>query len=104
SLGIRAGVGLQAFNLKYFITTPQSILYNLAADLVAPLVNRNAIKAKYFTSGSKQVQAVYNYERTILGAYTEVANQVAMIDNLNNSYDLKSQQVDALNRSISIST
>lgn len=104
SLGIRAGVGLQAFNLKYFITTPQSILYNVAADLVAPLVNRNAIKVKYFTSGSKQVQAVYNYERTILGAYTEVANQVAMIDNLNNSYDLKSQQVDALNRSISIST
>lgn len=104
SLGIKAGVGLQAFNLKYFITTPESILYNVAADLMTPLVNRNALKAEYFSAGSKQIQAVYNYERTILEAYTEVANQVAMIDNLNNSYDLKSQQVEALNRSINIST
>lgn len=104
SLSIRAGVGLNAFNLKYFITNPQSILYNVAADLMAPLVNRNGIKANYFSAGSKQVQAVYSYERTILGAYTEVANQLSMIDNLNNNYNLKSQQVDALNQSINIST
>lgn len=104
SLSIRAGIGYQAFNLKYFITTPQSLLYNIAADLMAPLVNRNGIKAQYLSAGSKQMQAVYNYERTILGAYTEVANQMAMIDNLANSYDLRSQQVAALNRSIDIST
>ncbi|MBI1288742.1 MAG: efflux transporter outer membrane subunit [Flavobacteriales bacterium] len=104
SLSIKAGVGYQAFNLKYFITTPQSLLYNIAADLMAPLVNRNAIKAKYLSAGSKQMQAVYNYERTILGAYTEVANQMAMIENLANSYDLRSQQVAALTRSIDIST
>jgi len=104
SLGIRAGVGLNAFNIKYFITSPQSILYNIAADLVAPLVNRNGIKARYFSSGSKQVQAVYGYERAILSAYTEVANQVAMIDNMNSSYELKQQQVQTLNQSINIST
>ncbi len=104
SLGLKAGVGLQAFNLKYFITSPQSIFYNLAADLVAPLVNRNAIKAGYFASGSKQMQAQYDFERAILVAYTEVVNQLAMIDNLNSSYDLRSQQVETLNQSINIST
>lgn len=104
SLSIRAGVGLNAFNLKYFITNPQSILYNVAADLMAPLVNRNAIKAKYFTANSKQIQAVFEYERTILGAYTEVANKLSKIDNLEKSYDLKSQQVEALTQSIDIST
>ncbi len=104
SLSIRAGVGLNAFNLKYFITNPQSILYNVAADLMAPLVNRNGIKASYFSSGSKQMQAIYGYEQTILSAYTEVANQLSMIDNLNNSYDLKTQQVQALTQSINIST
>ncbi|MCB9186326.1 MAG: TolC family protein [Flavobacteriales bacterium] len=104
SFGLKAGVGLQAFNIKYFITTPESILYNIAADLVAPLVNRNAIKAGYFTSGSKQMQAVFNYERSILNALVEVSNQLAMVDNLSNSYDLKKQQVEALSQSINIST
>lgn len=104
SLSIRAGVGLNAFNLKYFITNPQSILYNVAADLMAPLVNRNGIKASYFSSGSKQMQAIYGYERTILKAYTEVANQLAMIENLDNSYELRTQEVEALNQSINIST
>ena len=104
SFGIKAGVGLQAFNIKYFITTPESILYNIAADLVAPLVNRNAIKAGYFNSGSKQMQAVYNYERSILNALIEVSNQIAMVENLNKSYQLKQQQVKTLTQSINIST
>jgi len=104
SLGLKAGVGMQAFNIKYFITTPESILYNVAADLMAPLVNRNAIKAGYFSSGSKQMQAVYNFERTILNGIVEVANQLAMVENLNTSYELKRQQVEQLNQSINIST
>lgn len=104
SFGLKAGVGLQAFNIKYFITTPESILYNIAADLVAPLVNRNAIKAGYFTSGAKQMQAVLTYERSILNAVIEVSNQLAMVDNLTNSYELKQQQVETLNESINIST
>lgn len=104
SLSIRAGVGLNAFNIKYFITNPQSILYNVAADLMAPLVNRNGIKASYFSAGSKQMQAIYGYERTILNAYTEVANQLAMIDNLDSSYALRTEQVQALTESIDIST
>jgi NodT family efflux transporter outer membrane factor (OMF) lipoprotein len=104
SLSIRAGVGLNAFNIKYFITNPQSILYNVAADLMAPLVNRNGIKASYFSAGSRQMQAIFDYERTILNAFTEVSNQLSMVDNLNNSYELKTQQVQALTESIDIST
>jgi len=103
SLGISASIGYQAFNPSFLLKTPESILYSLAGDLVAPLVNRNAIKATYYTASAKQVQAVYNYERTILNAYVEVANQLAKIDNLGKSYDLKTQQVDALTQSITIS-
>src|SRR5690606_8708553 len=72
-------------------------------DLAAPLINRNAIKATYYNANAKQVQAVYNYERTILNAYIEVANQLSKIGNLAKSYDLKSQQVQALSRSVNIS-
>jgi multidrug efflux system outer membrane protein len=104
SFMINAGVGFEAFNPQYLIKTPESMLYNLAGQLVGPVINRNAIKAYYFSANSKQIQSVYNYERTILRAYIEVANQLANIQNLENSYTWKSQQVQALTRSIDIST
>ncbi len=104
SLRITAGVGYQAFNVKYLITSPQSLLYNIAGDLVAPLINRNALKAKYASANAKQIQAVYSYEQTILKSYIEVANRVTKVQNLKNSYELKQKQVDALTQSITIST
>jgi multidrug efflux system outer membrane protein len=103
SLMIMAGAGYQAFNMQYLITTPQSLIYSLAGGLFAPLINRNAIKANYYSANSRQIQAVYNYERTILSAYIEVANQLSNIGNLKKSYDLKTQQVQALTQSIDIS-
>ena len=102
SLGISAGIGYQAFNPSYLIK-PESLLYSLAGDIAAPLINRNAIKATYYTANAKQIQAVYNYERTILNAYVEVANQLAKIQNTEKMFDLKSKQVEALNQSIEIS-
>lgn len=104
SLNIYAGVGLQGFNAAYLITKPESMLYSLAGSLMQPLINRNAIKAFYYSANAKQIQAVYHYERTILTAYIEVANQLSNISNLEKSYDLQSQQVQALTQSIDIST
>jgi len=103
TLNITAAIGYEAFNPKFLITTPQSLLYNAAGSLVAPLINRNGIKAEYYSANARQIQAVYQYERTILNAYMEVSNQVANISNLEQSYDLKAKQVQALTRSINIS-
>ncbi len=103
SLGISAGIGLQAFNPAYLVKTPESMLFSLAGDLVAPLINRNAIKATYYSANARQLQAVYQYEQTVLNAYVEVANQLSGISNLANSYDLKAQEVQALTQSVAIS-
>ncbi len=103
SLRITAGVGLQAFNPSYLLKTPESMLYSLAGDLVAPLVNRNAIKAVYYSANARQIQSVYNYERSVLNAYVEVANQLAKIDNTEKSYQLKTREVQALTQSVTIS-
>jgi NodT family efflux transporter outer membrane factor (OMF) lipoprotein len=102
SLDISAAIGVNAFKPSYLFTLPESLLYSLAGDLAAPLINRNAIKAEYSSANARQIQALYNYERTILNAYLEVSNQLSKINNLEKSYDLKSQQVAALNRSIDI--
>jgi multidrug efflux system outer membrane protein len=103
SLGLSAGLGLQAFNPTFLLQTPESLLLSLAGDITAPLVNRNAIKATYNSANARQIQAIYNYERTLLKAYIEVANQVSRISNLEKSYALKASQVQALNQSITIS-
>jgi outer membrane protein, multidrug efflux system len=102
SFSLNAGVGLQAFNPVYLIR-PESILYNLAGDLVAPLINKNAIKATYFNANAKQIQAVYNYERSILNAHIEVVNQLSRMDNFTRSYETKAKEVDILTQSITIS-
>lgn len=102
SVSISAGIGLQAFNPTYLVKAPESILYSMAGDLVAPLINRKAIKASYLNANSKQMAAVYNYEKTVLNAYLEVYNQVAKIDNISNSYNLKSEEVEVLNSAITI--
>jgi NodT family efflux transporter outer membrane factor (OMF) lipoprotein len=102
SFSIEAGVGFGSFNPKYLLN-PHSILYNLAGDLMAPLVNKNAIKATYNSANAKQLQAVYSYEQTILQAYIEVANQLSQIDNSRASFETKAKEVDLLNQSITIS-
>ncbi|MBD0255232.1 MAG: efflux transporter outer membrane subunit [Cytophagales bacterium] len=102
SLGISAGIGLQAFNPAYLVKTPESMLLSLAGDVVAPLINRNAIKATYYSANARQLQAVYKYEQTVLNAYIEVANQLSNLSNLENSYDLKAQEVQALTQSVGI--
>jgi len=103
SLEITAGVGFNAFKPSYLFRTPESLLYNLVGDLAAPLINRNAIKAEFNSANARQLQALYNYEKTVLNAYLEVSNQLSKIDNLEKSYDLKSQQVAALDQSINVS-
>lgn len=103
ALSIDAGVGYQAFNVKHLVATPESLLFNLAGNLTAPLLNRQAIKADYYSANAVQIQAVLNYEQTVLQAFTEVANQLSMIDNLDKSYQLAAQQVDRLTRSIDVS-
>jgi multidrug efflux system outer membrane protein len=102
SLDITAAVGVGAFKPSYLVKMPESILFSLIGDLSAPLINKNAIKAEFNSANARQLQAMYSYQRTILNAYMEVYTQLSRISNLGSSYDLKSKQVDALNRSIDI--
>lgn len=96
SLSIDAGLGYRSFNAAHIINTPESLAYDLAGNLTAPLINRAAITAEYRSANARQIQAVLNYEKTLLQAFTDVANQLAMIQNLQKAYELQQQQVDKL--------
>ena len=104
SLSIDAGVGYRSFNAEHLVATPESLLYGVAGNLTAPLLNRKAIEAQYRSANARQLQAVFNYEKTLLQAFTDVVNQLAMIENLQKSYELQSKQVEALTRSSEVSS
>lgn len=102
ALNISAALGLQSFTLGSAFNAPASVIYGAAANVVAPLINRSAIKAAYNGATARQVGAIYKYQQTVLKAYIEVVNQVAQIRNYTQSFDIKSQQVQALYDSIDI--
>jgi len=104
ALRLSGGAGFEAFRPGLVFSAPESILYSIGGDLAAPLVNRNALKAVYGSANARQNQAVLNYQRTLLNAYVEVANQLASIANLQNSYLAKTREVAALTESVNIST
>jgi outer membrane protein TolC len=101
-LFITAGLGYEAFNPKYLYLTPASLVYNVAGNLVAPLINKTAIRADYLTANARQLQAVYDYQRVILNAFTEVVNRVSKVQNFSGSIAIKKQQVKALETSVDV--
>ncbi|NVK28880.1 MAG: TolC family protein [Flavobacteriia bacterium] len=102
SLKLSAGFGYQAYQPGLMFTSPESMMYNLAGGLTAPLFNRRDLTAQYYNSNARQIQAVLEYEKTILNAYMEVNNQLAMIQNMKQSLELQDQEVQALTSSIEI--
>ncbi len=103
-LTITGGIGYDAFNPKYLLITPEALIYNIAGGLAAPLINFKAIKADYLTANAKQLQAVYNYQRVILEAFTQVINRLTMVENYRKSIEIKKLQLEALVASVEIAS
>jgi multidrug efflux system outer membrane protein len=102
AFALKAGVGLEAFDARYLTETPASLLYSLSGEIMAPLVNRKAIAAQYRDASALQIQAAFEYEQTLVRAFTEVSTNLSRLDNLTQSYALKNRQVEALNESVEV--
>ena len=101
---ITAGLGTQAFSPRYLFMTPEALVASVAGGVVAPLINRNAIKAEYLSANARQLEAVYNYQRVVLVAFTEVINRVSMAENYRKSLEIKRQQLESLETSVEVAT
>lgn len=102
-LDIVASVGFEAFNPKYLFE-PEALIANVAGGLVAPFINRKAIKADYLSANASQLQAVYNYQRVVLNAFTEVVNRVSKVEKYRNSVEIKKGQLESLEASVNVAT
>jgi len=104
SLFITGGIGYQAYNLNLLFTTPESFVFNLIGNLSAPLINRNAIKAEFNAANAIQIEAMYNYQKAVITAYIEVYNEINNLDNLQNVYALRNEEVSTLTQAIETSS
>lgn len=103
SFNIAGAWGYEGFRADLLFTSPQSIAYSFAGSLVAPLLNRSAIKAQFKEASAAQQEALYNYQKNITTAYTEVFNELANISNLEKTNEIKSQEVSALKEALEAS-
>jgi NodT family efflux transporter outer membrane factor (OMF) lipoprotein len=104
NMNLVAGLGFQAFKPEFLFLTPASITYNAIGGLMAPLVNRNALKANFSYAKANQLSAMHHYQKSIIVGYTEVVNQLSAIENLEKLHTLKKEQTQVLNNSVEMST
>jgi outer membrane protein, multidrug efflux system len=102
SLNITGSVGYDAFKASLLIS-PQSMAINALGEMVAPLVNRSAIKAAFNTSKATQEEALCNYQKNIINGFVEVRNQMSNLKTACELLELKSKEVALLDQSISSS-
>lgn len=104
SFNISGSIGLQAYKTAFLLSSPQSLAYNLLGGLATPLLNRSAIKAQFSNAKANQIEAMLNYQKSILNGFVEVSNELSSIKNLEQIYERKTKEVEALTKSIDIST
>jgi outer membrane protein TolC len=100
---ITGTLGFQAFNTELLFTAPESLAYSAMGGLVTPIINRQAFKAHFKAVRANQLSAMYQYQKTILNAYVEVANELANIRNLAAFSASKREQRDMLTRAVDTS-
>ena len=101
SFNLSAAIGLDAFNPKYLIRLPESLVFNAIGGLTAPLINKKAIQANFSQADALQIEALYNYDKTLITAFAETNTLQSRISNLKLLQQFKQKQNDALVRAVS---
>lgn len=102
SLNISASLGLDAFNPTYLTRLPKSLALSVLGGLTGPLINRKAIQANFQSADAQQVEALYEYDKTLLTAYSEVCTLMSKIKNLDQYYQLKTEESSKLDQSVNV--
>ena len=101
SFNLSAAVGLNAFNPKYLVKLPESLVFSALGGLTAPLINKKAIQANFSQADALQIEALYNYDKALMTAYIETCTLQSKIANLKQLRQFKQKQDEALMRAVS---
>lgn len=98
SLTITASGGWSNLQLKDFFVG--SVFYNLAAGLTQPIFNQGINKARLKTAQAQQMEALYNFQQSLLVAGQEVSNALYSYQTAIEKNDARSKQIAALTKAV----
>lgn len=99
SFTISGGVALEAFKPSVLFT-PESFAFSVLGNLMAPVINRSALKAQYKTANAAQIESMYNYQKSIMGSYVEVYNEMVNLKSIEKALEFKKLEVNTLNQAV----
>jgi len=101
SLTLTPYVGYNAFKAS-LLFDGGSLVWGAAAGLLAPIINRQALKADYARTVAEGRVALMEYQKTISGGFREVVNSLKGIHNYTEYYRLKEQEVESLRQAVAV--
>jgi NodT family efflux transporter outer membrane factor (OMF) lipoprotein len=104
SLMLTGGAGFQAYRHGLIFTMPESIAYSVIAGLTAPVINRRVIRSEFDGADARQMEALYQYRKTIARGFFEVYQELNNIRNLAQVYEIKRRETTLLAASIQVSS
>nr|WP_315224112.1 efflux transporter outer membrane subunit [uncultured Flavobacterium sp.] len=98
SLTLTASGGFSNLELKNFFDN--SIFYSIIGGLTQPLFNQGVNKARLTTSQSQQLQALNNFQQSLLVAGQEVSNSLYSYQMAVEKEDSRKKQIESLQKSV----
>ncbi|WP_428328683.1 efflux transporter outer membrane subunit [Mucilaginibacter sp.] len=98
SFTITASGGWSNLQLNDFFTN--SVFYNFAAGLTQPIFNQGINKARLKTAQAQQLEALYNFQQSLLNAGQEVSNALYAYQTAIEKDGSRSKQIIALQKSV----
>jgi multidrug efflux system outer membrane protein len=98
SLTLTASGGLSTLQLKNFFD--HSIFYNIVGGLTQPILNQGINKARLTTAKSQQLQALNNFQQSLLVAGQEVSNSLYAYQSAVEKQDARTKQIAALVKAV----
>ncbi|MBB5638204.1 NodT family efflux transporter outer membrane factor (OMF) lipoprotein [Pedobacter cryoconitis] len=98
SLTVTASAGFSNLTLKDFFD--HSIFYNLVGGLTQPIFNQGLNKARLKTAQSLQLQAMNNFQQSLLVAGQEVSNALYAYETAVEKQDSRAKQIAALVKAV----
>ncbi len=102
SLTLGGNMGMNAFAGKVLFN-PASFAWSALGGLTAPIWQKNQLRSQYNVATAQQLDAFYNYEKVAITAYNEVSTLLYQIQSYDKIYQLKSEEVKALDNAIDVS-
>ncbi|UTW61440.1 efflux transporter outer membrane subunit [bacterium SCSIO 12741] len=103
SLTISAGLGYESVGVSNLFQTPESIFWNIAAGLTAPIFQGGRNKARLRQAEARMQQAYIDYRYSVMGAVKEVADAVISIEKTEQQYQAKLKEVQARQKAVEYS-